>query len=271
MNPGPRCKPGAISVVQRKVMAVRVGPNPFPEAPNGPAAGRPRLPWSRSEAFRFWMVAVATTALLETAVVALGAAFPAASAPRPESAQQTLRVLAVAVLLPMLFSLPRALRGKEIPAAPSQGPPDLAIRPLSRRNGARQRGFPSTQGESRPLPPAAFRGRDSPRSRGASPRGLGRERAPLHAHRGHPHDSLIRHPAPGTRRIPVDAARPDVLSPSPAPADRRGNGPAGPGPGRFTRSHALSLAEDRPGRRPHRAPRGKSGRTALAERPGGCS
>jgi hypothetical protein len=84
-------------------MAVRVGPNPFPEAPNGPAAGRPRLPWSRSEAFRFWMVAVATTALLETAVVALGAAFPAASAPRPESAQQTLRVLAVAVLLPMLF------------------------------------------------------------------------------------------------------------------------------------------------------------------------
>ncbi|MFI5119547.1 MAG: hypothetical protein ACHQM4_03995 [Thermoanaerobaculia bacterium] len=49
------------------------------------------------------MVAVATTAVLETAVVALGAAFPAASAPRPESAQQTLRVLGLAALLPMLF------------------------------------------------------------------------------------------------------------------------------------------------------------------------
>lgn len=62
-----------------------------------------RLPWSRSEAFRFWMVAVATTALVEIAVVALGAAFPAASAPRPESSHRTLRVLALAALLPMLF------------------------------------------------------------------------------------------------------------------------------------------------------------------------
>jgi hypothetical protein len=84
-------------------MAVRVGPNPSPETPKDPAARRTRLPRSRSEALRFWMVAVATTALLETAVVALGAAFPAASAPRPESAQQTLRVLALAALLPMLF------------------------------------------------------------------------------------------------------------------------------------------------------------------------
>ena len=49
------------------------------------------------------MIAVATTALLETAVVALGAAFPAASGPRPESAQQTLRILALAALLPMLL------------------------------------------------------------------------------------------------------------------------------------------------------------------------
>jgi hypothetical protein len=49
------------------------------------------------------MVAVATTALLETAVVALGAAFPATSASRPEASQQTLRVLALAALLPILF------------------------------------------------------------------------------------------------------------------------------------------------------------------------
>jgi hypothetical protein len=84
-------------------MAVRVDPNLFPEAPKGPAAGKTRLPWSRSEAFRFWMVAVATTALVETAVVAVGAAFPAASVPRPESAQQTLRVLALAALLPILL------------------------------------------------------------------------------------------------------------------------------------------------------------------------
>src|SRR5512132_2852633 len=55
-------------------MASRAGPNPSPEPPRDPAAGRARLPWSRSEAFRFWMVAVATTALLETAVVALFAA-----------------------------------------------------------------------------------------------------------------------------------------------------------------------------------------------------
>lgn len=94
-------------------MAVRVGPNPSREAPNGPSARRARLPRSRSEALRFWMVAVATTALLETAVVALGAAFPAASGPRPESAQQTLRVLALAALLPVLFlSLARFVEKK---------------------------------------------------------------------------------------------------------------------------------------------------------------
>ncbi len=77
---------------------MNAGPNPSPEEPKGPA-GRTRLPWSRSEALRFWMVAVATTALLETAVVALGVAFPAASAPP----QQTVRVLALAALLPILF------------------------------------------------------------------------------------------------------------------------------------------------------------------------
>jgi hypothetical protein len=85
-------------------MAVRIRPSPSPEeAPLDPAARRTRLPWSRSEAFRFWMVAVVTTALLETGVVAFGAALPAASAPRPESTQQTLRVLAIAALLPMFF------------------------------------------------------------------------------------------------------------------------------------------------------------------------
>lgn len=84
-------------------MAERVDPKPCPDAPKGPAAGTTRLPWSRSEAFRLWMAAVATTALLETAVVALGAAFPAASPPRPESARQTLRVLAPAALLPAFF------------------------------------------------------------------------------------------------------------------------------------------------------------------------
>ncbi|HSB64205.1 MAG TPA: hypothetical protein VLJ18_08565 [Thermoanaerobaculia bacterium] len=84
-------------------MAAIAGPNPSPEAPEGPPAGKPRLPWSRSEAFRFWMLAVATTALLETTVVAIGAAFPAASAPRPDSAQQTIRVLAVSALLPIVF------------------------------------------------------------------------------------------------------------------------------------------------------------------------
>ncbi len=84
-------------------MTERVDPTSSPEAPQGPAATKTRLPWSRSEAFRFWMVGVATTALLENAVVVLAAAFPAAPVPRPESAQQTLRVLAFAALLPMLF------------------------------------------------------------------------------------------------------------------------------------------------------------------------
>ena len=94
-------------------MAVRVGPNRSPDAPKGPAAGRTRLPWSRSEALRFWMIAVVTTALLETAVVALGAAFPASSARHPESAQQTLRILALAALLPMLLlSLARLVERK---------------------------------------------------------------------------------------------------------------------------------------------------------------
>lgn len=93
--------PEAISAVF-SVMTVRVGPKQPLHDPKAPP-GKARLPWSRSKAFRFWMVAVATTALLETAVVALGAAFPPASAPSPESAQPTLRVLALASLLPLLF------------------------------------------------------------------------------------------------------------------------------------------------------------------------
>lgn len=48
------------------------------------------------------MVAVATTALLETAVVALGAAFPPAAG-HPDAGVSTLRVLAVAAALPLLF------------------------------------------------------------------------------------------------------------------------------------------------------------------------
>jgi hypothetical protein len=48
------------------------------------------------------MVAVATTALLEIAVIALGAALPAAE-PNREAGAPTLRVLAVAAALPLLI------------------------------------------------------------------------------------------------------------------------------------------------------------------------
>ncbi len=60
-----------------------------------------RLPRTRSEAFHFWMLAIATTALVETALVALGAAFPSA-APR-EDGLSTLRILAIAAALPLLL------------------------------------------------------------------------------------------------------------------------------------------------------------------------
>lgn len=73
-----------------------------PGEPNRAVTGASRPPWTRPRAFRFWMVAVATTALLETAVVALGAAFPAAAGNR-EPGASTLRVLAVAAALPLLF------------------------------------------------------------------------------------------------------------------------------------------------------------------------
>jgi hypothetical protein len=80
-------------------MAARVYPNPLPEAP----AGKTRLPCSRSEAFRIWMIAVAATALLQITVVALLAAFPAASAPPRDAGELTFRVLAVSALVPVLF------------------------------------------------------------------------------------------------------------------------------------------------------------------------
>lgn len=83
-------------------MPVSTESNASPRAPDRPASGEVRLPWTRPKAFRFWMVAVATTALLETAVVALGAAFPAAAGHR-EAGASTLRVLAVAAALPLLF------------------------------------------------------------------------------------------------------------------------------------------------------------------------
>jgi hypothetical protein len=60
-----------------------------------------RLPRTRSQAFHFWMLAVATTALVETALVALGAAFP--SAAHREGGPSTLRILAIAAALPLLF------------------------------------------------------------------------------------------------------------------------------------------------------------------------
>lgn len=72
-------------------MAVRVG-----------SSERTRVPRTRAEAFRFWMLAVATTAIVETALVALGAAFPSAAVPR-EGGLSTLRILAIAAALPLLF------------------------------------------------------------------------------------------------------------------------------------------------------------------------
>ena len=63
-------------------MTVPTESNAPSEAPHRAAGGASTLPWTRSKAFRFWMVAVATTAVLETAVVALAAAFPAAAGHR---------------------------------------------------------------------------------------------------------------------------------------------------------------------------------------------
>jgi len=60
------------------------------------------LPRTRTEAFHFWMLAVATTALVETALIALGAAFPSSAAHR-EGGQSNLRTLAIAGALPLLF------------------------------------------------------------------------------------------------------------------------------------------------------------------------
>lgn len=89
-------------------MSVSVDTKAPPETPDRPVTGSTRLPMTRNEALRFWMLAVATTALLETTVVALGAAFHAASSAHHETAEPTLRVLALAALLPtLLISLAR--------------------------------------------------------------------------------------------------------------------------------------------------------------------
>ncbi len=61
-----------------------------------------RRPLTRSEAFHYWMLGIATTALVETVLVALGAAFPASASYR-ERDQSTLRTLAIAAALPLLF------------------------------------------------------------------------------------------------------------------------------------------------------------------------
>jgi uncharacterized membrane protein len=84
-------------------MSVNVDAKAPLETPDRPVTGSTRLPRTRNEALRFWMLAVASTALLETTVVALGAAFPAASSTHHETAEPTLRVLALAALLPALF------------------------------------------------------------------------------------------------------------------------------------------------------------------------
>ena len=73
-----------------------------PGSSDRPSSEKTRLPRTRTEAFHFWMLAVATTALLETALVALGAAFPSAAVHR-EGGQSTLRILAIAASLPLLF------------------------------------------------------------------------------------------------------------------------------------------------------------------------
>jgi len=70
------------------------------------------FPRTRTEAFHFWMLAIATTALVETALIALGAAFPSAAAHR-EGGQSNLRTLAIAAALPLLFLvLARVADGK---------------------------------------------------------------------------------------------------------------------------------------------------------------
>lgn len=84
-------------------MAATAYPNPLLQAPGGSPAGKTRLPCSRSEAFRIWMIAVATTALLQVTAVALLAAFSDASAPPPDTGELTFRVLAVSAILPLLF------------------------------------------------------------------------------------------------------------------------------------------------------------------------
>jgi hypothetical protein len=81
---------------------MRLGRAASSGSPRRRASKETRLPRTRSEAFRFWMLAIATTALVETALVALGAAFPSAAA-HGEGGRSTLRILAIASALPISF------------------------------------------------------------------------------------------------------------------------------------------------------------------------
>jgi hypothetical protein len=74
-----------------------------PEALGRLVTGSTRLPRTRNEALRSWMLAIASTALLETTVVALGVAFPADSSTHHGVLEPTFRILALAALLPALL------------------------------------------------------------------------------------------------------------------------------------------------------------------------
>jgi hypothetical protein len=66
------------------------------------------------------MLAIATTALVETALVALGAAFPSAAAHRADD-QTILRILAVAAALPLLFLVLARVAESRYQRRPSKG------------------------------------------------------------------------------------------------------------------------------------------------------
>lgn len=79
-----------------------------------------RFPRTRSEAFHFWMLAIATTALVETALVALGAAFPSVASHR-DGDRSTLRILAIAAALPLLFLVLARVAESKYQRRPSKG------------------------------------------------------------------------------------------------------------------------------------------------------
>ena len=65
------------------------------------------------------MLAIATTALVETGLVALGAAFPSAAALR-DGEEPTLRILAVAAALPLMFLALARVAEKKYQRRPSK-------------------------------------------------------------------------------------------------------------------------------------------------------